>query len=356
MNYIILCDTTYQILSAISFRIGNTNSSDRVDLLVDTLRTRNVDMNALAHRIKESNVFSNVYCINNYQGKYENVKPIIKILEWLFPRAVYNSMTKKIRRDCDYDAVVVSGPFSTQRCLIAAYPHSRILFIEDGLGSYIGRLGINELSWRGKIAQKLCKYSPTHIFPEAVYLYSPKLYVGEYKPIIRRLNFPISHMEVLSSVFFTDTSSIKRIYGNYKFIYFSQLINPNATEIQLENTLIEAIKRYYKDDFIIRPHPRGETAVYDGLNVDASYSQWELCCSEIDDTVVLIGNFSTALFIPKLLYNAEPTVIFTYKIYGNNYVDAAVKRLQNLYSDKKKVVCVSTMDELLETIESLKKV
>lgn len=354
MSYIILCDTTYQILSAISFKLGHTSSSDRVDLLVDTLRTPNVDMNALANRIRKSNIFSNVYCINNYQARYKKARPIIKMLEWVFPRAVYKLMTKEIDDDCDYDIVVVSGPFSTQRCLISAYPHSRIFFIEDGLGSYIGRLGINELSWRGKIAQQLFRYSPIHIFPQEVYLYSPKLYIGEYKSIIKKLTFPINHIDILNSIFSLDTSSIK-IYGKYKFIYFSQLVNPNAIEMEIENALIDVIKKYYKDDFIVRPHPRGETAVYDGLNVDESYSQWELCCSEINDTIVLIGNFSTALFVPKLLYDVEPTVVFTYKIYGNNYVDDAVKRLRNSYSNKQKVVCVSTMDELIETIDALKK-
>ena len=355
MNYIILCDTTYQILSAISFRLGHTSDCDRVDLLVDTLRTSNVDMEALALKVREHNVFTNVYCFKNYQGKYKSIVSIIKVAEWVMPRIIYKLMTKNIKNDCKYDTVVVSGPFSTQRCLIAAYPRSNVCFIEDGLGSYIGRSGIKELSWRGKIAQRIFKYSPIHIYPKSLYLYSPGFYDGEYRLITKKLLFPKDRIELLDCIFSIKESVIKKLYRNYRFIYFSQLLSANDKGMQVESILINAIKNKFKDDFIVRPHPRGERAIYDGLNIDDSYNQWELCCTEINDRSVLISSWSTALFVPKLIYDLEPVVIFTYKIYGNNYVEEAVKRLKEAYSHKERVICVTSIEELVSNIADLKK-
>ena len=353
MNYIILCDTTYQILSAISFTLGKTKRTDRVDLVVDTLRTLNVDMHALARRIEEENIFTNVYCIGNYQVKYKRIKPIIKMLEWIMPRVIYKSMTKKITNKCEYDVVVVSGPFSTQRCLIASYPKSKLYYIEDGLGSYIGRNGINGLSWRGKIAQRIFKYSPLHIFPQVVYLYSPEFYSGEYKALVKKMVFPKNRIEMLSRVYLVNKSYVKELYSNYRFVYFSQLINSGENDMRIENLIADTFKKNFKDNIIVRPHPRGETKIYNGLNIDESFNQWELCCTEIDSKDVLISSFSTALFVPKLIYDIEPIVIFTYKLYGNNYVDNAVNRLRDFYTNKTKVKCVSSLDELVETIDTL---
>lgn len=353
MNYIILCDTPYQILSAISFRLDQASGNDRVDLLVDILRTPNVDMKALAYRINEAPIFTNVYCIENLQNKYEKLKKLTKIFEWVFPNIIYGLMTKEIVRDYEYDVVVVSGPFSTQRCLIAAYPQSDIYFIEDGLGSYIGRNGIRELSWRGKIAQRIFKYSPTHIYPKASFLYAPGFYIGDYEKCIRKLTFPMNHIEIIDDIYSININKIKKLYGSYKFIYFSQLISMNTNEIQLEKDIINVINNY-KDDFIVKPHPRGVTALYKELNVDDSYNQWELCCTEISNNSVLVANFSTALFVPKLIFNKEPTVIFLYKMYGNNFVEDTVNRFRNLYSDKNKVICVSSLEELIEKINTLR--
>ena len=355
MNYVILCDTTYQVLSAISFRMGNTNHTDRVDLLVDTLRTTNVDMRALASRIEKAKIFSNVYCIENYQSKWKKNKRIGKALEWLFPRLIYKRITKGINEFREYDVVVVSGPFSTQRCLISALPHSKIYFIEDGLGSYIGRNGINELSWRGRIAQKVLRNGPSHIYPNHLFLYYPAFYEGEYKSRVKQMTFPKEHMDVLCNIFSIDGKRIKSVYKDYRFVYFSQLLGPETEEMQYEKELVQSFKNKYKDELIVRPHPRGILSIYDGLNIDDTFSQWELCCTDIDERTVLIGSFSTALFVPKLIYGNEPTVVFTYKIYGNSYVDEAVKRLKSIYTHKNRVICISTVDELTLTLENLKK-
>lgn len=354
MNYIIFCDTPYQILSAVSFRLDQISKKNRVDLIIDTLRTPNVDMKSIAKRIKEVGFFTNVYCVSNLQNKYPKYKSLIKVLEWIFPRYIYKIMTKSIVDECEYDIVVVSGPFSSQREVISANPRSDIYFIEDGLGSYIGRNGIRELSWRGKIAQRFFKYSPMHIYPKKTYLYSPDFYEGEYKDITKKMIFPSNNIEKIDYVFSVNLEIVRRLYGNHRFIYFSQLIDLCDKELKIEKKIVKLINNY-KDEFIIRPHPRGVTNLYENLNVDNCYNQWELCCSEIGEESVLISDFSTALFVPKLIYNKEPIVIFLYKLYEKDFVESSVNRLKNIYLNKDRVMSVSSISELDKIIEILRK-
>ena len=354
MNYIIFCDTPYQVLSAVSFRLDQISKKNRVDLIIDTLRTPNVDMKSLAKRIDEIGIFTNVYCVSNLQNKYSKYKGLIKVLEWIFPRYMYKLMTKSIVEECEYDIVVVSGPFSCQRGVISANPRCDVYFIEDGLGSYIGRNGIRELSWRGKIVQRLFKYSPMHIYPKKTYLYSPEFYEGDYKDITKKMIFPLNNIEKIDYAFSVNLEIVRQLYRNYRFIYFSQLIDLCDKGVKIEKDIVKLINNY-KDEFIIRPHPRGVTSFYENLNVDNSCNQWELCCSEIGEDSVLIANFSTALFVPKLIYNKEPIVIFLYKLFENDFVDSSVNRLKNIYLNKDRVMSVSSISELNKIIEILRK-
>lgn len=50
---------------------------------------------------------------------------------------------------------------------------------------------------------------------------------------------------------------------------------------------------------------------------------------------------------PKLIYDKEPIVVFTYKLYGikNENIVNVVKRLKNFYRDKSRIICVNDTNE-----------
>ena len=77
MKYAFVCDTPYQLLSAISIVLDKKCCKNAVikDLYIDIKRCRNVDMRGLSKNIKRKGLFDNVYEFN-----------IANKIEWMFPR------------------------------------------------------------------------------------------------------------------------------------------------------------------------------------------------------------------------------------------------------------------------------
>ena len=74
---------------------------------------------------------------------------------------------------------------------------------------------------------------------------------------------------------------------------------------------------------------------------------------------MLIGNSSTAQITPKLVFDLEPMIIFTFKLYHNMYSKKVTLRLidllnniTNCYSDKTKVIIVDSLEELENIIRN----
>ena len=352
MKTIVLCDTPDQVLSAISFAYEEKEKGNYVDVLIDTLRCPNANMETIIHNLNNADIFSNVYKIKNLQEAKRSIKPVVKIFEWIFPALAYKVMTKGLNIE-NYDALAVSGPFSTQRCLIAAYPQKPLFYIEDELSSYTGRIGIRQLSWRGKIAQKLFKFGPEKIFPERCFVYRPGFYEGEYKDILQQFQFPIKKINSLNGVFGYDEIKIRDLYYGKRIVFLSQLARDNDYEEEKQET-IKALMNYCSDKMIVRPHPRDNVKKMKGVTVDDSGTLWELiCANNITETSVLIGDCSTAQFTPKLLFNTEPYLIISMNEHDNSFAVPLIDRLKSLYINKDRLICVKNKEELLEAVRRI---
>ena len=72
----------------------------------------------------------------------------------------------------------------------------------------------------------------------------------------------------------------------------------------------------------------------------------------ITDRYVLISYYSTAMFTPKMLFDREPYLIFTYHIWRVNESDEETKKLQRIvqflkdsYRNPEKVMAPHTIEE-----------
>jgi hypothetical protein len=85
---------------------------------------------------------------------------------------------------------------------------------------------------------------------------------------------------------------------------------------------------------------------------------WELICArQITDNHVLISGYSTAQFSPKFLYNKEPWLIFTFKLYTGFFSDQkiesmqeVIERIRNGYENKEKLLIPKNVEELKEAL------
>ena len=312
----------------------------------------------IADKVTEKGVFEHVYTIHNYRIKQHELLKVF--VGALFPKAFINYLTGEKVKTKNYDDVYISVPTRiTDIFLFACKKGYKLYGYDDGMGSYIKhdytiQLGSKYLKYLNLIGRKRVDY-------KTLYLRSISLFNGndEYsiEPLLDK-QLDDSELQLINDVF-SYTTPKEEYYQ--KFIYLNQpsvdFPNPSLhdeVEIKLLNNT-----RLDKDQLIVRLHPREtDTSKYTHYSIDTTNQQWELLCREkVNDNTTIIGLFSTAQFTPKMLYDLEPNVVFTYRLFSDipgsqiEQFDALVELLRNSYKDKTKIVLVQTLDDVPGVLE-----
>lgn len=148
---------------------------------------------------------------------------------------------------------------------------------------------------------------------------------------------------------------------NRKVIFFDQ--NMELSEIKKAQKSIarKAVEMFGKDNTIVKLHPSSRDVYYgEGIQTFCEKLPFELVLSSQSmDNKILISIFSTACMSPKLDFNQEPYVIFTYKLYGDMfclnklYLDQ-IKQLSSCYNAKGRIFVPENMVEYTQILESIK--
>ena len=128
--------------------------------------------------------------------------------------------------------------------------------------------------------------------------------------------------------------------------------------IELEKCLMDL-----KMNFIVRIHPRekNDSDKYKGFMIDKGDLMWELICRDyITDDHILIGEYSTAQFSPKIMYDKEPWLILLYKILNRrrgsdtiNTMETVIDTIKSSYSNPEKVIVINDFEEIRYTLNKL---
>ena len=114
-----------------------------------------------------------------------------------------------------------------------------------------------------------------------------------------------------------------------------------------------------EDSCVIRCHPLEDIENgYKGFKIDRGDNLWELICLDIiTDNHILVGDFSTAHIMPKIIFDKEPWLVFTVKKYLEHYGEETVKSIieyicfiKKKYRKPEKVIIVENDDELASII------
>lgn len=235
-------------------------------------------------------------------------------------------------------------------CYIKKY-HEEIKchFFDDGWGAYNDYFYVpTTLDY---LMRRLVVRNHTHINDSDVFLYSTDLF-DNINPNHKRIIHPINKIDaktaqLLSCIF----DYIPEISKDYKYIVFDTVRYEDYSEGGGE-LFDRLVRQLVKDEkTIVKPHPRDNIKY---LDLDYFYVEgfpFELLCLKMDfSNTTFINNFSTAVFTPKLLFDQEPRVIFTFEAMGDYLVDKKVDRkrfvycLRKLYSDEAKIVVLKTIE------------
>lgn len=135
----------------------------------------------------------------------------------------------------------------------------------------------------------------------------------------------------------------------------------HSTFIRILDTIISSCTQ---NNVIIKGHPvlslseEYYSLLYPEIYIDNRKYQLEALYSQIDlNDKILITRVSSAVFYPKYMFNAEPYIIFTYKLspknVNNDAMDKLVASLKELYINPLKIHIPHSYDDMRDFIRAI---
>ena len=351
-----ICDTPYQTLNCLNY-VLNDKICNQNDLYIGT-NFNNAKFTI--NNIKNSNIFNYVFPhmppLEGDEDGFKRWGVVKKVAGFLFPgyrvrrQLIEKTDFQKIPLHYDRLFMSVGGALSTS---LSFYSHvKQIFYYDDGLGSYI-----KDISKRSLFKTLMYKIR----FCDVKWAHPSGLYLNNINMINSEMNFPVYSLPALSQNGSEKFSLLKDIFGyinddhyrKYDVIYLAQPANKKIKYFEtIQNRILDNIISLHFN-VLVRPHPKQDLYKISKYTVDTHRDMWEFVCSDqITDRHILVGSFSTAQIIPKMLYDKEPFIVFTYKLFSqdsNNQesLDSFVQKIVSCYRRPEKVVNISTIEGLV---------
>lgn len=351
---LIICNTVFQLYTAINLRVNHFHENDIVDLIL----TDRTDFREIPNRLEKEKLFSEIFHIkiNDYYQKRIPFK--IKIARYLINKFKIDMIfSKNIVRSLfyreleEYDELYISNHDTFAELLfnhlIAKNEVLRVFEYEDGYGTYVRPLR-NENDSKKKFKQVLYNFLNVDLLlPEtlqASYIYEPMLYcwVDEVKKI-KLSKFDIEKKYLIDQLNRIFDYSPKDTF-NKKFILLEESFSADGIKNNDFELFAETIRLVNKSNIIIKTHPRNRINRFQDFEVKV-FSEpipWEIITmNEKFDDKVLITITSSTVFTPKILYDSNCTIILLYKlmtgynsIFDSSNMEEFIIKAKNKYGSK----------------------
>lgn len=354
MNIAIICFSKYQLLNIIKYIMQYDINNNKIDLFLKIKVFNDEEI----EKIKTTNLFTNVILYEDLPKSFIIKKIITRIITIINPiycikkQLVNKYDIKKI--STNYNQCIYSKQFSLSIALSFITSNKNIYMFDDGAASYFSFNIENRLItnlFYTILGKNLKKIRPKKLFLNDKTLVVDKW--NQYYDELQQLPEINEKIEnIYKDIFDVEEYEINK-YKSSNVIYFNQ---PNDNKLSnyehIEKELIEIIKKY--NNSIVRMHPRTKNFANDIANIDGSNTMWEILCKYLSDDLVLVGNFSTALLTPKLFYNKEPYIIFTFMMYDKYFKNNTINdnliqflnKFKNCYKNKNKIFFLNDINNL----------
>lgn len=347
-----VCGTPYALFLALN--ICNPEESDLF------IANQYQSADKIVGVLKESGLFHNVSLIDEKQilhFKFSKFRKnplycrVSMFLRYVFLKYYMNRMGF---RPCDYDALYFPYSFIGRMMYLYCKKSEadiRCFRFEDGVGDYVAEYEAG-LTERDQFARKLIGIGKVDF---ELLLACPELYQNNAQMKVSRILFRYGNPEisaVMHKIFPCNADNWK-----YETVYFDTVRNevPDEEDAKMDE-LLDTLKQSLADHFIIKPHPR-ENKRKEGFRYwsEGGNHGFEVdCCNHDFTNHILITISSTAVFIPKMIFDQEPAVILLYKLFDftkgwdeTGFVD----RFRNTYRTKQKVMIPESFEQLYDLLE-----
>ncbi len=347
---VFLIDTDFQLLNAVRFVLSR-GLEGKMDAIIQ-MKSRNPKERIAA--LRQTKVFDQIYDLE--LDTHPKLEKVYILLALMFPVAY---LKKRFGMDIRgrYDEIYMSFATKTFDFIIAGSGCKNIIGYDDGMGSYVG----NPYTDNYKPGyMKVRKLLGRDYQVNTIYLNNPSCYHGEPGKEL----FAIAENEER-----IDDNIINQIFAvkhpddleGRKYIFFNACITSIDGYIDWEKDLALCMDEAVNKEGIVRLHPSEKRAdEYESMHTDTTCNMWELVCSRyVDDDSLLTGFFSTAQFIPKLMNDKEPYLIFTFMMseelpaVTKERFDDYVKFFRTKYRDSSKIYLPQNKEEYRNIIKTI---
>ena len=359
-----VCSSNYQLLNAIMIITEYQIEADLIIIRESIWSGCKLDI-LIRERIfkqiyKWTNLFENIA-----DERIKNLSDKIKIqfkkaVSYIDKKKIWDSLPNKNQK---YTKIHIAYVDSVTLWIYTYFKRTgaQLSLYEDGTYSY-GCLDVKKPFLR-KLFERLL-YGGTGI-DECVQMYvkhPEKVKLGSHT--LRLLSIEDSFdsdivTKILLPLYQSDMDNMLNF--KRKVIFFDQNLELKEIKKIQKNVANETAKIFGKNNVLVKMHPSSRDVEY-GKDIKTFRGRipFELVMAYEDmNEKLLISIFSTACTSPKLDFNQEPYVIFTYKLYGDKFsIDdkylEQINQLIHCYNDKFKVKIPNNMEEFIQIIKVIK--
>ena len=363
-----ICETSFHLFQCVRHVCACRNEGDTVDVYINEntdnrLKKRYVPEAAglfdLVVRFDQEavevghagSVLSGLTCRYGKKDCYNTLKKKIAYSHFVRRALSMTGGTVSADRLVSYDKILAPAGTGFAWALSVINPRAEIVYYEDGIGGYYGDMFVMD-HHADRLTEKLkgCGIDPERFRPVEYLVSYPEFSRSRTAPKISKLECGSPESpEIKKALHKVFGDSCSRIYAENKIVYFSPLTvgdHPDYKIVAERNIKLCRNIDSLGEGFVIRPHPKEKNEIPNMKNglTDTEAGQWEMIAMEqISDGHILIGGCSTAQLTPKLLFDREPWVIFTYdELFGGTGVEkkeiqGVMNILLELYRDKDRV-------------------
>ena len=352
------CTTPYQLFGAIAIVQGLRIEADLY------LYGMFDDCKGVANRLNKLCIFNTVIAVEC--KRYLHLGMFRALWQSINSR---NEVKRYLSSDIDYDFFYSSSKAHPKLLLYYELrrrnPDIQYVIYDDGIGSFSSYSPLLNKTTKRYLTEWLFRrnvFEPKRTsmvtrFPNLVEL-PPKL---QNIKLSLMPSFDLSHdnRKVLKELFnFNMDDSIKE-----RVIVFDTVRNlykkPSYDLGKMDDCIREIIREYPYDDLICKPHPRSrgnsffqmKTYKKTGMPIEVIYSDM------LDlDNRILIGNHTTAIYTPKMMFNKEPIVISLHNIVWSSRpnIPYVFEKIKSMYTNKGKIIAPKTLEELKICLSNIK--
>lgn len=337
--------------------------------------------------IKDAGIFRRVNLIqvddiviptNKKHHLFQNVIHLFKSRAYYYHQILINA------NNTLYSRLIINGFWlSSVYILLVLYSQNkklRISLIDEGMGSYnqskkelCTNFGVKSFSniWYYFVVYSTFKnlaYYKNRV--DDLYLYRPELYIDKENILVKKLPLINENNSICFNLLRKLSLNIDNSeYKLRNIFYFVQDQNNIPDQKVVLQTYLEILIQIIDSTkIIIKEHPNSVIGVFSqgelyqntSLYVDKHLYLFEAMLLNINiDDKVFISRESSCLMYPKYMFDAEPYVIFTYKLYTEYYkkyhymLDWYSTSLTSVYRNKDRVLVPENYEEFSKILSDV---